>query len=128
MNGKVVHFEIPADNVKRAQDFYKNAFGWQINPMPEMNYTMVGTVPSDENGVPKEPGAINGGMTKREEPVKNPVITIQVDDIDVALKTIEKQGGKTLVKKTAIGSDMGFTAYFKDSEGNTVGLFQSARP
>ncbi len=127
MKGKVIHFEIPADNLTRAQNFYKNTFGWQINAMPEMNYTMVGTTESDENGMPKAPGAINGGMTKRQAPVSAPVITIGVDDIDAALKTVEQNGGKTLVKKTDIGQNMGFTAYFKDSEGNIVGLYQNAQ-
>ena len=121
----IVHFEIPADNTKRASDFYSKAFGWMINPMPEMDYIMVGTAESDENGMPKNPGSINGGMAKRGGPVENIVVTIAVKDIDNTLRTIEKLGGKTVVGKTAIG-DMGFTAYFKDSEGNTVGLFQSA--
>src|SRR5579872_5731108 len=96
-----------------------------INPMPEMDYIMVGTAESDENGMPKNPGSINGGMAKRGGPVENIVVTIAVKDIDNTLRTIEKLGGKTVVGKTPIG-DMGFTAYFKDSEGNTVGLFQSA--
>ena len=121
----IVHFEIPADNTKRASDFYSKAFGWMINPMPEMDYIMVGTAESDENGMPKNPGSINGGMAKRGGPVENIVVTIAVKDIDNTLRTIEKLGGKTVVGKTPIG-DMGFTAYFKDSEGNTVGLFQSA--
>jgi uncharacterized protein len=121
----IVHFEIPADNTKRASDFYSKAFGWMINPMPEMDYIMVGTAESDENGMPKNPGSINGGMAKRGGPVENIVVTIAVKDIDKTLQTVEKLGGKTVVGKTPIG-DMGFTAYFKDSEGNTVGLFQSA--
>ncbi len=125
MMGKVVHFEIPADDPERAGNFYQKAFGWQINPMPEMNYTMVGTTPSDQNGMPKEPGAINGGMPKRGEPVKNTVITIAVDNIDAALKTIASLGGKEVGKKNAVG-DMGWSAYFKDTEGNIVGLWQNA--
>jgi uncharacterized protein len=119
----IVHFEIPVDDPKRAQNFYSKAFGWMVNPMPEMNYTMVGTTPSDENGMPKEAGAINGGMAQRGKPVEHTVVTIHVDDIDAALKNIEKLGGKTVAPKMSIG-DMGFTAYFKDSEGNTVGLWQ----
>lgn len=124
MQGKVVHFEIPADDVKRAGNFYKKVFGWQINPVPQMDYTMVGTTPSDENGMPKEAGAINGGMPKREMlPSKSTVVTIQVDDIDAAFRTIEQNGGKAVGKKMPVG-DMGFAAYFKDTEGNIVGLFQ----
>ena len=52
-------------------------------------------------------------------------VTIAVADIDKALDKVEKLGGKTVQKKQSIG-EMGFTAYFKDSEGNTIGLWQSA--
>ncbi len=127
MQGKVVHFEIPADDPKRAGNFYQKAFGWQVTPMPEMDYNMVSTTPSDEQtGMPKEPGAINGGMPKRADPVRSTVVTIQVDNIENALKTVEQLGGKTVSKKMPVG-DMGFSAYFKDTEGNIVGLWQSAQ-
>jgi predicted enzyme related to lactoylglutathione lyase len=121
----IVHFEIPADNTKRASEFYNKAFGWMINPMPEFDYIMVGTADSDENGMPKTAGRINGGMPKRGGPVEHTVVTIAVKDIDKTLATVEKLGGKKVVGKTPIG-EMGFTAYFKDTEGNVVGLFQSA--
>ncbi len=124
MSGKVVHFEIPAEDVDRARKFYKGAFGWRMNPLPELNYTLVETVELGPDRMPKESGAINGGMMKREGPVKDPVITIAVDDIDKALKTVEKLGGKVVQKKMAVG-DMGFSAYFKDTEGNIMGLWQA---
>ena len=123
--GKVVHFEIPADNLARAKKFYSTVFGWELNDFPEMEYTIVRTVQSDENGMPKEAGAINGGMLQREEPVKAPVITISVDNMDQATATIEKNGGKIIRPKMPVG-DMGFAAYFKDTEGNVVGLWQNA--
>jgi hypothetical protein len=124
MSGKVVHFEIPAEDVDRARKFYKGAFGWRMNPLPELKYTMVETVELGPDRMPKEPGAINGGMMKREGPVNGPVITIAVDDIDKALKTVEKLGGKVVQKKVTVG-DMGFSAYFKDPEGNIMGLWQA---
>ncbi|MFZ0830338.1 MAG: VOC family protein [Thermoplasmata archaeon] len=125
MSAKVVHFELPADNVERARTFYKKTFQWGIQPMPEMNYTMVQTTPSDADGMPSELGGINGGIAARgnASPVKAPVITIAVDDIEQSLKQIGKNGGKTVQGKQAIGP-MGFTAYFQDTEGNIVGLFQ----
>jgi predicted enzyme related to lactoylglutathione lyase len=92
-----------------------------------MEYHMVGTTPSNQQGMPTEPGAINGGMTKRQDPVKTPVITIDVNDIDSTLKSIDKLGGKVVQKKQPV-ADMGFTAYFKDTEGNVVGLWQNAQP
>jgi predicted enzyme related to lactoylglutathione lyase len=65
-------------------------------------------------------------MIKRKDPVKNTVITVDVTDIDSSLKNIEKLGGKAVQKKQSV-ADMGFTAYFKDSEGNILGLWQNAR-
>ena len=120
---KVVHFEIPADDVKRAENFYCSTFGWKLNSIPEMKYTIVNTVEVDEKHMPKESGAINGGMMKRSEKVKNPVITISVKDIDVALKEVEKNGGKVIVPKITVG-DMGLSAYFQDTEGNVLGIWQ----
>src|SRR3954465_16032707 len=38
MSGKVGHFEIPYDAGDRARRFYGEAFGWQLEAMPEMEY------------------------------------------------------------------------------------------
>ncbi len=127
MSGRVVHFEIPADDVGRAEEFYRSTFGWNLNAMPDMGYTMVSTTPTDDQGAPTDPGAINGGMMKRESPINTPVITIDVDDIDKALETIGSNGGSTVQGKQSV-MDMGFAAYFKDSEGNLMGLWQSVSP
>jgi predicted enzyme related to lactoylglutathione lyase len=58
--GKVVHFEIPADDVERAKGFYGSIFGWQLDDVPGLDYTIVRTVDVDERQLPTEPGAING--------------------------------------------------------------------
>ncbi len=121
MKGGVVHFEVPAKDIKRAKAFYSEVFGWQLTDVP--NYVMVATGSVDKEGRPTEPGRINGGMTKKAKPVESPVITIQVEEIDSALKEIEAHGGRVVVKKTAMG-DFGFYGYFRDSEGNVMGLFQ----
>jgi hypothetical protein len=122
----VVHFEIPADDIERAQAFYREAFGWRVNPVPDMNYTLVSTTETNEDGSPKEPGAINGGMMTRGGAFTAPVITIEADDIDDALLTVEKLGGTVAMPKMTVG-DMGYSAYFTDTEGNVVGLWQNAR-
>ena len=121
----IVHFEIPAKNVKRASTFYTKAFGWQITQFPGFEYWSLGTTPSDKNGTPTSPGAINGGMGKKGVMAPSAVtVTISVTDIDAALATVKKLGGKVTGKKTPVG-DMGFSAYFEDTEGNNIGLFQS---
>ena len=119
---KVVHFEIPVDDVGRAVKFYKETFGWDVQEYPEMKYTIVRTGPVDEKQMPKEPGFINGGIMKRKH-VRNPVITIEVKDVEAALKTVKQNGGKIHSEKTTVG-DMGYAAYIEDSEGNVVGLWQ----
>lgn len=121
----VVHFEIPADDQGRASEFYKAAFDWNINHMPEMDYSLVTTTPSDqETGMPTSPGAINGGMMAREGELKTPVVTVDVADIDAALAKIESLGGSVVKPKDTVPG-MGFYAYFKDTEGNTMGLWEN---
>jgi len=122
----VIHFEIPARDPKRASTFYTKAFGWQVEQFPGWEYWMIGTTPSDKNGVPSAPGAINGGMGKRGGSLTAPTVTIGVEDMEKAFKTIKKLGGKVVGKKSPVG-DMGFTGYFKDTEGNVIGLWQNAR-
>jgi hypothetical protein len=122
---KVVHFEIPADDVGRARSFYQTTFGWETHEMPEFNYTTVRTTAATDEGMPTEPGAINGGMYPRDPSMPNVQIYIDVADVEVALEKITKNGGEVVRGKTPIG-EMGFIANFKDSEGNIVGLWQNA--
>jgi predicted enzyme related to lactoylglutathione lyase len=124
MGGRVVHFEIPFDDGDRARAFYREAFGWDVAEMPDMDYTMVSTGPTAEAG-PRESGFINGGMAQRGDSFVAPTVVIDVEDIDAALEKIEGLGGATLLARTPVG-DMGFSAYFRDPEGNAVGLWQNA--
>ena len=124
MTGRVVHFEIPFDDGERARAFYSEAFGWNIMPVPEMDYTMVMSGPTGEQG-PDEAGFINGGMMQREEPFTAPNIVVDVDNLEAALKAINEAGGTTVTERQTVG-DMGFAAYFRDSEGNLLGLWESA--
>jgi uncharacterized protein len=123
---KVVHFEIPADDMARASEFYRSIFGWQLMDMSGqgMDYTLAMTTPVDEQQQPTEAGAINGGMMQRSDHTPAPIITIDVESIDDALRQIEAQGGSTVTPRQAIPG-MGAFAYFKDSEGNTLGLWET---
>ena len=126
MMRKVVHFEIPADDVERAKQFYGTIFGWQLQDMPEMGYTVVRTTEVDEQTqMPTTPGAINGGMLQRTADYPAPVLTIDVDSVEDALKQVESAGGSVVRARTEIPG-MGAFAYFKDPEGNTLGLWENA--
>lgn len=123
---KVVHFEIPADDLARAKEFYGSIFEWDIQDVPEMQYTIAMTVPVNEQQLPTEPGAINGGMYQRSpQNPETPVITIGVHSIDESLKKIEAAGGETLTPRTPIPGAGGAFAYFKDTEGNKLGLWET---
>ncbi len=124
MSGRVVHFEIPFDDQERAHRFYAEAFDWQLAPLPELRYVLATTGPSDQ-GPPSEPGFINGGLLERGSPVTGPVLTLEVEDIDATLAEVERLGGVTVSARQAVG-EMGFSAYFTDTEGNLMGLWQTA--
>ena len=124
MSGRVVHFEIPFDDGDRARAFYQSAFGWDVNHVPDLDYTMVSTGPTSQEQGPSEPGYIGGGMLQRSELSQGPVITVDVDDIDATLAKVEQLGGKTVRPKQEVGH-MGYAAYFNDSEGNLMGLWQT---
>ena len=125
---KVVHFEIPVDDRARAKAFYASVFEWDVQDTDMGGgsvYTTAGTVASDERMQPKEAGAINGGLMDRTSDTPVPVITIGVDSIDDSLKKVEAGGGSTITPRTPI-PNMGAFAYFKDSEGNVMGLWEVA--
>jgi len=124
---KVVHFEIPYEDKDRATSFYKTVFGWGIEDMPEMNYTIARSVETDENHIPKESGAINGGFYKRKEGVATgPVLVIDVPSIDEHIKKVEEAGGSSVMPKVKVG-DMGLYAQVKDTEGNIIGIWESVK-
>lgn len=124
MSARVVHFEIPHDDAERARSFYREAFGWDVQSLPDMGYTIVATGPAGDQG-PTEPGYINGGMLQRSDLSRAPVLTIAVEDIDAALATVESHGGTTVRGRLPVG-EMGFAAYFTDTEGNVMGLWENA--
>lgn len=119
----VQHFEIPADDISRAQEFYKKVFGWNMQKMsnpvrPEQDYWVFET--KDDKGNQ----GLSGGMMKRQSPQHIVTNYITVYSIDEYASKIEKSGGKVIIPKTKL-PDMGFIAVCLDSENNMFGLFES---
>ncbi len=123
---KVIHFEIPAENVERAEIFYRTVFDWDVSRFPGMKYTLLRTTKIGENQTPIEPGAINGGMFERTEQLRTPIITIGTKNIDETIEKLKKNGGRVIMDKFPVG-DMGMSAYFQDTEGNVLGLWQNLK-
>ncbi len=129
----VVHFEMPAKDKGRMRKFYETAFGWQTEQLgKEMGeYVLVTTTERDEKtGLPRRPGAINGGFYQRtDDPLSQyPSVVIAVDDIREAIKTVEEAGGKVLGGQVPGKPDeipgVGLYVSFIDTEGNRVGMLQ----
>jgi uncharacterized protein len=59
----------------------------------------------------------------RSKETPTPVITIGVASVEEALKKVEAEGGTVVTPSTPIPG-MGAFGYFKDPEGNVMGLFQ----
>jgi uncharacterized protein len=107
-------------------DFYTRVFGWQANKHGEEmgNYVTVMTTDADENGRPKNPGAINGGLYPERPGMDNhPSLVIGVDDIKQSIEDIKKGGGKVLGDPAMIPG-VGLWVSFVDTEGNTMSVLQ----
>jgi predicted enzyme related to lactoylglutathione lyase len=76
---------------------------------------------------PKNAGAINGGMFKKDTVAgQQPLVVIKVDSIDVHIKKIEESGGKVIMPKINIGQ-FGFYARISDTEGNYIGIWEALK-
>ena len=127
--GGVVHFEIPADDLERAKQFYRENFGWAVTQLgPEMgSYVLVQTGPSDEQGRPRENAFINGGLMQRDPSANAPVLVIAVDDADATLARVKQSGG-ALVGEAMDIPGVGRYARLRDTEGNVIGILQPVMP
>ncbi len=123
---RVVHFEIQADDIARAQAFYQNVLGWKISQMMKkeeggMDYWGIETGDS-------VPG-INGGLYQRPKADEGEQFhlydcTVEVADLDAAVEAVKANGG-TITKEKAEIPGVGFFAGAKDTEGNRFGLMQA---
>jgi len=114
----LVWFEIPADDLKRAQKFYSSLFGWKIKAFPNMDdYWHI-----DSGGADASP---DGAIMKKMSP-QHPVTNyIMVDSVSRASAKVEKLGGKIHKPKTAVPG-MGYFAICVDTENNVFALWERA--
>ena len=110
-------FEIPASDIERAKKFYNTIFEFELIPMPATEGFEMGMFPV-EDGVS---GAVIQGEGYIPSMEGSVVYLHGGDDLSVVLDRVEAAGGQIILPKTGIGEN-GFMAYFKDSEGNRVGL------
>ena len=115
--GKVVHFEINAEDPERAIQFYKAVAGWKIESWAgNSDYWLVTT------GDEKAPG-IGGAIMRSKKRGMGTYNTIEVESLKDSLAAVEKAGGKKIGDINQIPG-VGIFSYCEDTEGNTFGLLQ----
>lgn len=114
----VVHVEIPAANLETSGKFYADLFGWKLQNVPEMNYTMWEAGDGSGGGFPK---------VSADNPAGQVLVYIDSDDIEADLKTVVKLGGKVFRQKTEIPG-MGWFGIFQDPTGNVLALYTDMNP
>jgi len=117
--GKVVNFHLPADDVERAAAFYREVFGWEFQSFPNSPVPYLVYQPNGDAGA-----GVPAAITQRQEIVKAPVPTIEVENIDQAMTDIAMKGGQQARVQDIPG--LGRFGYAIDSEGNVIALLQRA--
>lgn len=116
---RVVHFEVYADDVDRAANFYGDVFGWTVNKMELEGGAVYWLI--DTGNEPAE--GINGGMMPRPSSEAITTVILDVPSVDEYVDKITAGGGTVTVPKFAVPG-VGYAAYFMDTEGNSFGIFE----
>ena len=115
-----IYFEIQADDLDRAENFYKTIFNWKFKPVPGL--------PVEYRSI--DNGGTGGGLLQR--PAKTPpqecgtnafCCSFEVEDFDKTAETIQKLNGIVALPKFAIPGKC-WQGYFLDNERNVFGIFQ----
>jgi hypothetical protein len=113
-------FEIPVNDISRARDFYQKILNIQMH-VSHMMDTRMAFFPFDPTS-----GRISGALVHSEHHIPSEegvMIYLNANpDLNEVLKKVTMQGGEVLMAKTEIDDEGGFVAYFRDTEGNRIGL------
>ena len=114
MGNPVVRFEIGCKDSAKTVAFYEKIFDWNAQ--------------KNEIGAEIETGTnkgVDGAITALgHEPHQYVMVYMEVADADTACENIRAQGGEITIGPRDIPGGKGRFAWFKDPEGNQLGVFQ----
>nr|WP_294947154.1 VOC family protein [uncultured Mucilaginibacter sp.] len=114
-------FEIPAVEIERAKTFYEGIFDMKMAPLEGMMGMKMVYFLINENS-----GKVGGALVESDFHIPSEeglVIYLNANpDIQSVIGRIDAFGGEVLVPRTQISPEIGYMAFFKDTEGNRVGL------
>ncbi|EAY25118.1 VOC family protein [Microscilla marina] len=110
-------FEIPANNLERAVEFYKAVLGGEFHQQ-ETNGVKMAFLPMDGQG------QVGGALCKSEMHIPSAdgavVYLNGGKDLSTPLSKVTTAGGEVVMPKTKISDEIGYMAFFMDTEGNKV--------
>ncbi|WP_018617074.1 VOC family protein [Segetibacter koreensis] len=114
-------FEIPAVDIERATQFYETIFDVKMERFPDMmGMKMVG-FPADMGN-----GKVSGALVRsnnHKPSMEGCIIYLNANpNIQTVIDRVEKANGKVLVPKTQVSPEIGYMAFFADTEGNRIAL------
>lgn len=116
MKATVSHFEIPARDLERAARFYREVFGWTVEPLPWEGHPYYKV-----RGVAGP--SLGGGIVPMGEGCEHPLLVIHAEgELADWLERIVEAGGAVEQSPAPVG-DFGRFARFRDPEGNVLGLW-----
>ena len=124
MPNPIAYVEIPATDLARAALFYRNVFGFELDPPTQVDgYDMI--------FLPFQPEArgVTAALVKGDVYVPStsgPIVYFYAEDIAATLDRAKEAGGQVLYPIKSVG-EFGQVAEFQDSEGNRIALHQPLR-
>ncbi len=113
-------FEIAAADISRAKKFYDTVFDADM-ALIDMNGMKMVVFPTDDST-----GKVSGALVESEMHVPGAVGSLIYlngnPDLAGPLGKVEAAGGQVVLGKTFISDEVGYMAFFVDTEGNKVGL------
>ena len=111
-------FEIPVQDLDRAQRFYETLLGAPLR-REQMGEQTLAVFRYDE---PAAGGCLLAGGVLQPSPHGTMVYLNAAPSLDAALARVEAAGGRIATPKVQLPGDMGAFAHIVDTEGNRVGL------
>jgi predicted enzyme related to lactoylglutathione lyase len=113
-------FEIPVNDMARARHLYQVAFGIHMHE-DELAGMKMAYFPYEAGS-----GKASGALVKSDYHKPSPdgcLIYLNANpDMAPILERIQAEGGQIIMPKTAITAEIGYMAFFIDTEGNRMAL------
>ncbi len=111
--GKICYVEMPATDIARSSDFYRQVFGWTVRKRGD------GATAFDDTT-----GEVSGAWVLGRPPAVSPglLFYVMVDSVPATLEAVVAAGGEVVQRVGADAPEV--TARFRDPAGNVIGLYQ----